>query len=208
MGAFPVATLSEPTNLRAVAYGNSPLRRLPSLQVPEASSGCSPPRRASDPKGPSPRSRRSLELAAATRRSALRVDRKERPQLPAALMPIPAPGEAGLPIPNVSERRRYPTARPRTLQNAGGIQIPVSESLRTLEASKRQHSSSQGILPTPPSKPGKDIDRVTQLRTSTENRSLGKHRHCNQGQVQGDRDRVLGQASAGQNDALEPDRAS
>ena len=77
---------------------NSPLRRLPSLQVPAASSGCSPPRRASDPKGPWPRSRRSLELAAATRRSALRVDRKKRRRVPAAPMPNLAPGEAGHPF--------------------------------------------------------------------------------------------------------------
>ena len=55
-------------------------------------------RRASDPKGPWPRSRRSLELAAATRRSALRVDRKERLRVPAPPMPILAPGEAGHPF--------------------------------------------------------------------------------------------------------------
>ena len=95
-----------------------------------------------------PRSRRSLELAAATRRSALRVDRKERGQLPAAPMPILAPGEAGHPIRNLSERRRYPNARPRTLQNAGSLQMPVSKRLRTRRVPNCPLPSSVGLNPT------------------------------------------------------------
>ncbi len=65
---------------------------------PRRSKVRSPPRRASDPKGPSSRSRRSLESGTATRRSALRVDRKKRQRVPATPMPILAPGEAGPPF--------------------------------------------------------------------------------------------------------------
>ena len=78
---------------------NSPLRRLSSLQVPGPFTGCSP--RSGEPRTRRVRCRvrgQRLELAAATRRSALRVDRKKRLQLPAAPMPIPAPGEAGHPF--------------------------------------------------------------------------------------------------------------
>ena len=125
-------------------------------------------RRASDPKGPLPPSRRSLELVAATRRSALRVDRKERPQLPVAPTPNPAPGEAGLPLPppRVSEQGMHPTP------------IPHSATLKTSSV-----PNSLPLLPLPNSPPSppclRDLPLLSwrplpgALRAATEHRWNG-----------------------------------